>query len=375
MRPLLACLILLAIPRLALGCLFCEALASTLSDDIRESAACVIAQWDRDAAAPAPDIGMQLAKFRVTKVLKGDGRIGSQVDAYILPDEPPTGPVLLFAFGDPDAPQWSAPLPLAPVSVKYLNGLQTAPAAGSDRLGYFLPFLVAEDRHVADDAYNEFARAPFADIQGLGDRLDRQWVLDNLQSYLKDDKTPPHRIRLMWTLLSVCGEPEDAALVQRVIDDKTIDRNAIGWDAALGCYMSLAGPAGLEQVKQLLSSSDDEQTLFMALNAIRFHAVETKRFDQTELAAALHPLLRNVRLAAYVIPDLARMEDWTVGPRLLELYASPDAAPIRIHIVNYFRTSPRPDAAESLATCRELDPTAVRRAELLFGNLRPRKDQ
>lgn len=369
-RILLAVAIVLSNLSLANACLFCEALANTISDNIDEATVSVIAMpADRVPAAPVGR-GMQETKFKVTKVLKGTWKIDDSITAFTLPDEPPTGPVLLMAFGEPEDISWLAPLPLGDSALKYLSGLESAPESGSDRLAYFLPYLVVSDRHVADDAYNEFARAPYSDIVGLGDRLKRDWVLEHLNRLLVDKSAVPRQTRLMWTLLSVCGQPEDTLLFEKLAANEGIDLDAVGFDAALGCYQSLGGTEALERVKSVYIMSKDRDVALSAVNAIRFHAVETKKFPSNQLAAALHPLLDDPSMAAQVIPDLARMEDWSIAQRLVELYRRDDAKDVRPHIINYLRVCPLDDVKKWVAECREIDPDAVRRSETIFGSIK-----
>ena len=361
--------IMLSLPPAADACLFCEALASTLSDDINDATFTVIAERAGDKTNPGIGRGMQATQFTPKQNLKGDWPAEELITAFTRPDEPPSDAVLLFAFGDKDDVAWLAPLPLGKVALKYLGGLDSAPESGSDRLAFFLPYLVAEDRHVADDAYNEFARAPYSDIVGLGDRIDRRWVLEHLKAALSDASVPPRRTRLMWTLLSVCGKPEDVIVFNRIASGKDLDCDQLGFDAALGCYMSLGGDEALHRVAADFIQNSDREMVLSAVNAIRFHAVETGTFSKAKLATALHPLLDQASMAAQIIPDLARMEDWTIAERLLELYRREDARDVRSHIINYLRVCPSAQVKQWVAQCREIDPDAVRRSETIFGKL------
>ena len=62
---------------------------------------------------------------------------------------------------------WTTPLPLSATAVKYVKQLQTVPPAGPERLVFFQDYLENEDPLLAQDAYDEFARAPYSELQEL----------------------------------------------------------------------------------------------------------------------------------------------------------------------------------------------------------------
>ena len=51
--------------------------------------------------------------------------------------------------------------------------LPTVPAEGADRLAFFQDYLEDDDPLLAQDAYDEFARTPYAEVIELGPRMNR----------------------------------------------------------------------------------------------------------------------------------------------------------------------------------------------------------
>ena len=102
--------------------------------------------------------------------------------------------------------------------------------------------------------------------------------------------------------------------------------------------------------------------------ALRFHGQEEDIIPKPRLAAALHAVLDRPAIADLVIADLARWEDWAAMDRLLELATGKDehAQFVRVPVIRYLQVCPLPKAKEHLATLRELDPDAFRRASTLL---------
>lgn len=73
-------------------------------------------------------------------------------------------------------------------------------------------------------------------------------------------------------------------------------------------------------------------------------------------------------MADLVIPDLARLKDWTHVAQLVELYAQADSERpfVRMPIVNYLRSRPLPEAQAALQQWQKIDPEAFRRATVVL---------
>lgn len=239
-----------------------------------------------------------------------------------------------------------------------------------ERLRFYLAHLESPDEFIAKDAYNEFAQASLADLQLLKPYLDRVELITRI----RDEQTSVERRRLYWTLLSICGEPGDIAVAEEFILKtqvaEGIAREAVGLDAAISCYLVLAGERALMRIEADLLRNEQAHysDSYSAIVAIRVHSDEFKLISNERLSKSFHYVLERPSLADLVVPDLARWEDWTQVDKLMELFenAESDQQFVRMPIVNYLRACPLPEAQVALARCREIDPDVVRRAIAFF---------
>lgn len=430
---LVAIALLLSAAAPALACPFCAAEQRTLTEEMNDSSVVVLARLSApseasrrlaDAGVPTafidPETGA--AKFEIEQVLLGQPLMEGATEVEAIYFGEPDSQQLFFIRGVGDPPDWAIPLPLSPIAAEYVPKLLGLPAEGADRLAFFQDYLEHEDPLLAQDAYDEFARAPYKDVEDLAPRMNRE----QLRSWIEDVGVSPSRRRLFLTMLGVCGEPED---LQRLEEMLTSDARALGpavdagvaaaiatggapvvgmsselvrfaerqrklgLDALIACYMTLAGKHGdpvqaLDLIDQryLEDKDADYSHVYAALQALRFLAEEQRDLvplDRILVSARL--LLDNPEFADQVIPDLARWEDWSVLERLTGMYEAtfdednPDAPVkyVREPIVTYLdvaKTQPG-DVAQraetALAKIEPLDPKAVERARSLraFGFL------
>jgi hypothetical protein len=357
----------------AAACPFCVAVSNTLTDGLREASAAALAECIVPAAERRSQADHQpIHQFRIVEWIKGStsefpGSLsGGRIEAFShIPFSPGQ---LCLLLADTESPQpWNTPLAITPESAEYLRGLANLPPDSTRRLLYFLPYLDHPDPLIADDAYNEFARATLSDVAALRGRLDRHWIMEQLRS----NHLPVHRRRLCWTLLGVCGNEADLELIDELIARSRLDPDFdLGLDAALGCYLTLGGERALGRVEReyLGNPHADYGEVFSAVMAVRVHGTELDRFSQARLAASLRLVLDQPPLADLVIPELARWEDWSVIQRLEGLFieANPDIEFIRVPIVRYLRACPLPEASEAVERLKRVDPQAVQRADTFF---------
>jgi hypothetical protein len=175
------------------------------------------------------------------------------------------------------------------------------------RLRFFLSHLQDEDEMLARDAYDEFARSPYGVIRQLKPYLDRSQVVQ----WLTDPEVPVHRRRLYMVLSSVCGEAQDAEMLERMMraEDR---RSRAGLDAMIGCYLTLTGQAGMPLIEELFLKNHEAEyaETYAAILALRFHGTETEMIPRSRILEALRSILDLPPLVNLVIPDLARWEGW-----------------------------------------------------------------
>jgi hypothetical protein len=374
----------------AWACPFCSAVQQTLSEEIKGADAAIIAKLaDPAKGAPAevssaPGADNQ-TKFKIVEVLKGKDLLGDKqrIEVLYFGDDDPKTDFLIIGT-DPKDLAWGTPTALSPRASKYVTELVKLPESGADRLTFFEKYFEDSDPLLAGDAYDEFAKAPYPEIQELKDRLDH----DKLVGWIKSPDVSTSRRRLYLTLLGVCGTKNDVVELEGMIrnDDRQL-RSAL--DALIACYLNLRGADGLPLVEELfLKNQKAEYTdTYATIMALRFHGQETTIIPRDRLSASLRLMLDRPQLADLVIPDLARWEDWTVIDRLVELFktANDESIWVRVPVINYLRACPLPEAKTQIEELAKIDPDAVKRASNFFplgsaatppkGAVRPKGDK
>src|SRR5690606_36489149 len=106
--------------------------------------------------------------FRSARVIKGEETLAGveEFEAVFFGELDYETPFFLRGFGEEET-DWSIPVPLTPLGMQYIDDLDTLPESGAERLAYFLRFLQHEDPLLSQDAYDEFAKSPYADVIAL----------------------------------------------------------------------------------------------------------------------------------------------------------------------------------------------------------------
>lgn len=361
----------------AQACPFCSAQSQTLSEELKGASAAIVGRYlgpvessaDKSKSSPTSDAESTAEKhsrFAVVKVLVGEKLLAGKqtIETLYFGDREP-GTTFLIIGQDPNDLVWNTPTPLSNRGILYVSKLITLPEAGPERLEFIQEYFQDEDALLAGDAYDEFARAPYADIQALQGKLHR----DKLLGWIEDRETSTSRRRLYLTLLGICGQPEDVSVLEKMIrnEDRAV-RGAL--DALVACYITLKGDDALPLIEELfLSNAKAEYTdTYSTIMALRFLGQETKIVPRDRLAKSLRLMLARPQLADLVIPDLARWQDWTVMPDLVKLFkdAKEDTIWVRVPVINYLRACPLPEAKVQIDELAKIDPDAVRRASSFF---------
>ncbi len=313
-----------------------------------------------------PGSDLPRATFEITNVLKGKQfvDVGMEFKALLVGRYKP-GKEFLVMGVDPPSIVWTTPIKASDRLIQYLTDIQKLPESGADRLAFFQDYFEDDVSSIAFDAYDEFAKAPYADLIDLKDRMDRQKLID----WVKDPEVAINRRRLYFTMLGVCGTEKEADAIEQMITDGG-SSNLRGLDALLASYLCLKGEAGVPLVEEkFLRNEKSEFTDTMAaVSALRFHATEVEIINREKIVSAVRALLDRPKMADLIIPDLARWEDWSVMEKLVTLFkeSDDDKRWLRVPIVSYLIACPLPEAKEHLAELEKLDPASVERANL-FG--------
>lgn len=355
----------------AVACPFCSAVSLTFGEEIANSQVAVIAKLVEPPPRPAADapnssLDVAKAKFEIIKILKGEKELGQnrKIETVYFGDSP-AGSTFLIMGIDPPTINWGTPIVISERGQAYVAKSIDLPKDGADRLAFFQDYLEDSDEMLARDAYDEFAKTPYAGVNGLKDRMKH----DKLIEWIKSPQIPVSRRRLYLTMLGVCGKPEDLPMLEELIQSK--DRQTKGaLDALVAAYLTLKGPEGMPLVEDLfLKNKDAEYTdTYATIMALRFHGTEEKIIPRERLLVGIRMMLERPQLADLVIPDLARWEDWSVMDRLVELFknANDDSNWVRVPVINYLRACPLPKAKERIDELAKLDPETVKRASTLF---------
>ncbi|HEX3725819.1 MAG TPA: hypothetical protein VHV08_06235 [Pirellulales bacterium] len=351
------------------ACPFCSAVSLTFSEEINNSQVAVIATLvsaPKRAAAAVNSLDVAKSKFEIVQVLKGHEALGKNrtIDAVYFGDGKPGTKFLIMGI-DPPNINWSTPILLSDRGQTYVAKAIELPKEGADRLAFFQDYLEDSDEMLARDAYDEFAKTPYAGVQQLKDRIKH----DKIVEWIKSPQIPVSRRRLYLTMLGVCGTKDDVAVLEEMIRSK--DRQTKGaLDALVAAYLTLKGPDGMPLIEELfLKNKDAEYTdTYAAIMALRFHGTEEKIVPRARLLAGLRTMLDRPQLADLVIPDLARWEDWSVVDRLVDLFKNADeeSSWVRVPVINYLRACPLPAAKERIDELAKLDPETVKRANSFF---------
>lgn len=360
-----AMVVVLAIP--ANSCPFCSAVSRTFAEQIDTSDIVVIAalETEPDGADVAQ---LPRAKFKISNVLKGDKIMSTEeeFETVVVSNKHKIGEKFLVMGNGTDGINWTTPQRVSDTVVQYLEQLDTLPKKGPERLAFFVNYFENDESMLAYDAYDEFARAPYEDVKGLKDVLDKEQLI----AWIKDPEVMKSRKRLYYTLLGVSGGgPREIAFLEDIMKSGDRDRQA-GLDALIACYLTLTGDKGVPLVEETFLKNPDAEYIdvFSTISALRFHGTEAEILSRPRIVEALRYVLDRPKMADMVIPDLARWEDWSVMDRLVQMFKECDSDEtrwVRTPIISYLQACPKPEAKTFIAELREIDPDAAKRAEML----------
>lgn len=343
-------------------CPFCSAASQTLRQEIMSMDAVAIGRLETDGRLDVDGT----ASFKIEKVLSGEKliQINQAIEASYFGPGKSAKKFLLLGI-DPTKLLWSSPLPLTSDAESYVEAIRKLPESQVERLEFFQKYFEHPDSLLARDSYDEFALAPYSDVLLLKDKMNREQLL----KWVQDTSKSPDRKRLYFTMLAICGKPEDADLFESMIRSENPEARA-GLDALLAAYLTLRGEMGIELIKKEFFDNKESQyaDIYSAVMALRFHGTEANVLPKEAITGAMHRLLERPDLADLVIPDLARWSDWSQVDKVCELFEKATAENnwVRVPVINYLRACPLPEAKEKLNLLEKIDPNSVKRAKTFF---------
>lgn len=393
-RLLIVLSVALLASQVAWACPFCAAPSLTLSEQLTQADAAVLVKWVDGKAPTEKSAGS--TTYSIVEVSRGPKDQLKKDDMLTVPryragkkDD------LFLLFGTKDKEiDWSSPLEVTEVTYNYIVQAPSPEAPTTKRLEYFLKFLEYPDQLVSNDAYGEFANAPYEDIVKIKDKMDRA----KIAKWVANKETSPTRLGLYGLLLGLCGNDEDAKMMEKKIEEKTEDFR-LGIDGMIYGYLLLTGEKGLDRIDR--SKFQDKKAPFSetyaGMQALRqMWAYGNGRIPKERMRQSMRELLDRPELADLVVADLARWEDWSVQDRLMKLYGEGEYSlpSIKRAIVRYYLTAakmqpPKTDdtktsdasiaktktddlpasalqARANLEKLKEKDPKTVKEAERFF---------
>src|SRR5262245_18534935 len=218
------------------ACPFCSATAQTFTEELGTMDVAVIAKLVKlppQSTKPGDDI--QKATFEVEQIIKGEGLVKAKerIETLYFGDGT-LGKSFLVMGISPPATMWSTPLPLTDRGVQYLTDVVKLPKDGAERLIFFQQYLEDADEMLARDAYDAFARAPYAQLKAIKAQVHH----DQVVAWIKSPDIPASRRRLYIVILGITGTQNDLPMIEQFMNSD--DRKAkSGLDALIACYLTL----------------------------------------------------------------------------------------------------------------------------------------
>lgn len=299
-------------------CPFCSAPSLTLAEQMAQADAAVLVQWVGGKKATDKTAGETVYEIRqIVRNHKDELKVEGRVT---LPRyrESKVGDLFLLVGSKGTTIEWASPLEVTETSFNYVAQSPSPEVPTVKRLAYYAKFLEYPDQMISNDAYGEFANAPYADITQLSEKLPREKV----RGWITNKETPATRMGLYGLLIGLCGNDEDSKILEKTILEKTEDFR-LGIDGLMSGYLLLTGDKGLSVLDEHKLKNRDVpfSETYAAMQALRFMWKYSEgRIEKSRLRASMRILLDRPELADLVIADLARWKDWEVQDRLMALY-------------------------------------------------------
>jgi len=344
-------------------CPFCDAPSLTLAEQIEQTEHLLLGKWTGGEKPTNESAGT--VRFSIVAVSRSKNEAFKIGDEIELPQYTEGDAEAFYILMGPSTKliDWHVPSEATMPAWEYVSHIPM-PVEGEqnkiERLAYFLDFLQDPHITVANDAFGEFASAPYETIKPLTDRMPRE----KLRKWVVDPETPVTRLGLYGLLLGLCGKEEDAAVMQHKILHPDADFR-LGIEGVMSGYLIITGEDGLkilEQAKMLATTftnkDGEEQKLpfsetYAAMQTLRFMwSYEPDRIPKERLKQSMRLLLNRPELADLVIADLSRWKAWDVQEPLMEMYDQEefDIPSIKRAIVRYmhYASTDVPEDTEEL---------------------------
>ena len=282
----------------AMGCLGCyQPVKKSLLGKVEES----------DEVVFAKPVDLSASTWKVVEPIKGTRFREGQVIVADSTKAAARSDALQLLRRLKGANEWIAESTIDPETGRFLRDA-THLSATSPQLLYFWRYLEHRDSRIAESAYFKLAGAPYAELRKLEAHLDR----DQLLARISDPAAAAQRGSLYVTLLGICGEQSECALVEQWIADKWNRGDSDGLSALLIAYVELKGEEAVGFIEQSYIRDRDRQLgeISAAIDALRVHGDTDAAIGRTRVLTSYHRLLnQRPQLIELIAPDCARWRD------------------------------------------------------------------
>ncbi len=333
------------------ACEFCSAPSQTLAERYLTSEIVLVTEFQPDSVAK-DEITWQYAIKSVVRDQEKQHQAGKSLP---LQRTAPAGMQTLMMGGylekdKKSVASWGEPIDVTAAALKYAR--EAPPVDAPKRLEYFARFLEDADQTISNDAYGEFAKAPYEEIVPIAKAMSPE----KLRGWLKNPKTPQGRIGLFGMMLGLCGDQSDVAnLHDRIVSLDAMQQPGINGMTA--GYLMLAGEPGLALVEKRILTNPEAtlEDLYPRVQAIEFLLkYASDRLSRPRLQKSLYPLISHPALGEQVITTLARWKDWSIQDRLVAGFGDAPEAQKKA-ITKFFLAAARDKTAEGQRTAVRIE--------------------
>jgi hypothetical protein len=304
-----------------LACPFCGVVGPSLSE--RRDAAEVVAVGAADGVAERDPDGPLRQRFELHQALRG--RLGAAEPVMARVTAPVEGTAILFGSALAGKARWEAIAADEPL-IAHVAAAPAVDEPAARRLAWFAQRLEDRDPTIAEDAFAEFGRAPFANVREAAaafepERL-RGWVAEPAGDQRRRGF---YGLALGLVATHTADEGKRARCLAALRTAAAAPANDLraGFDGILGGLLVAEGVEALAffDRRGLLAADTRAGDARHVLTALRF-AWENlgDEIPRERIAAATAGLVGNPAVAADAVVDLARFCSWEPVDRVAGLW-------------------------------------------------------